>query len=100
MERAAEAPTTERIQEQIMADATPAGGTVKMEKVGAVAKVLEITAQSKKSFKAAIRKGVERANQTVKGIEGAWIKEQKVRVKDSKIVGFRVDMKVTFVLEE
>jgi hypothetical protein len=65
-----------------------------------IAKVLEITAESKKSFKDAIRKGVERANETVKGIEGAWIKEQKVLIKKGEIVGYRVDMKVTFVLEE
>jgi flavin-binding protein dodecin len=65
-----------------------------------VAKVLEITAQSKKSFKAAIRKGVERANQTVKGIEGAWIKEQKVLIEKGEIVGYQVDMKITFVLDD
>ncbi len=65
-----------------------------------VAKVIEVTSESETSFEDAIRKGLQRASQSVKNIEGAWIKEQKVRIKDSKIVGFRVDMKVTFVLEE
>lgn len=32
-------------------------------------------------------------------IEGAWVKEQKVLVEDGNIVGFRVDLKVTFVLD-
>lgn len=65
-----------------------------------VAKVMEITAESERSFEDAIRAGLQRASQTVKHIEGAWIKEQKVRVNDGKIVGYRVDMKVTFVLNE
>ena len=65
-----------------------------------VAKVVEITAESERSFEDAVRQGLSRASQTIKHIEGAWIKEQKVRVSDGKIVGYRVDMKVTFVLNE
>ena len=65
-----------------------------------VAKVVEITAESERSFEDAVRQGLSRASQTIKHVEGAWIKEQKVRVSDGKIVGYRVDMKVTFVLNE
>ncbi|MEM7310439.1 MAG: dodecin family protein [Planctomycetota bacterium] len=64
-----------------------------------VAKVVEITAESKKSFEDAMSKGIERASKTLKGIKGAWVKEQKILVKGGKIVAYRVDMKVTFVLD-
>ncbi len=64
-----------------------------------VAKVIEISAESKKSFEDAIRKGIKTASSTVTNIKGAWIKEQQVRVKDGEIAAFRVDMKVTFILE-
>ena len=65
-----------------------------------VAKVLEITAESEKSFDDAIAHGIERASKTVDGIQGAWIKEQKVLVHKGKVSGYRVDMKVTFVLKD
>ncbi len=65
-----------------------------------VAKVVEITASSTKSFEDAIQAGIARASKTIEGIQGAWIKEQKAIVKDGKITEFRVDMKVTFILKD
>lgn len=64
-----------------------------------VAKVVEITAASPKSFEDAIQTGITRASKTLEDIQGAWVKEQKVVVKGNKIVEYRVDMKVTFVLK-
>ncbi|AGA32772.1 protein of unknown function DUF1458 [Thioalkalivibrio nitratireducens DSM 14787] len=64
-----------------------------------VAKVTEITAESTESFEDAIRQGIERASETLHGIRGAWVKEQKVRVESGKITSYRVDLKVTFVLD-
>jgi flavin-binding protein dodecin len=66
----------------------------------AVAKVVEITASSTKSFEDAIRAGIARASKTIEGIQGAWIKEQKAIVKNGEITEFRVDMKVTFLLKD
>ncbi|MBN1360455.1 MAG: dodecin domain-containing protein [Sedimentisphaerales bacterium] len=63
-----------------------------------VAKVIEISAASSEGFEDAVRQGIARASETVNDIRGAWIKEQQVRVENGKIVEFRVDMKVTFVL--
>ncbi|HEU5062046.1 MAG TPA: dodecin family protein [Solirubrobacterales bacterium] len=65
----------------------------------AVAKIIEITAQSSASFEDAIQQGIEKAAETVHNIEGAWVKEQKVVVTDGNITGYRVDLKVTFVLD-
>ena len=65
-----------------------------------VAKTSEISASSSKSFEDAIEKGIKKMSETVDNIEGAWIKEQKVVVKDGDIEEYRVTMKVTFVLKD
>ncbi len=64
-----------------------------------VAKVIELTATSQKSFEDAINQGITRASSTLKNVEGAWIKEQKVMIKDGKITAYRVNMMITFILE-
>lgn len=65
-----------------------------------VAKHIEITADSDKSFKDAIQQGITRAGKTVKGIRSAWIKDQMVLVDDDEVTTYRVNMKVTFVLDD
>jgi flavin-binding protein dodecin len=65
-----------------------------------VAKVTEITASSEKSFEDAIQLGIERASKTLDKVQGAWISEMKVDVDDGKVVGYRVNMRVTFVLKD
>ncbi len=65
-----------------------------------VARTSEITAASTKSFEDAVRKGIKRFNKTIKHIEGAWIKEQKVIVENGEVSEYRVTMKVTFVLDD
>ena len=65
-----------------------------------VARVTEITASSKKSFEDALNVGVDRACKTLKNVEGAWIQDQKVVIRDGKIVEYRVNMKVTFILAD
>ena len=63
-----------------------------------VAKVIELTSTSEKSFEDAIQKGIARADKTLKNVESGWIKEQKVVVTNGKITAYRVNMLVTFVL--
>jgi hypothetical protein len=65
-----------------------------------IAKISEISASSKKSFEDAVRQGIKRFASTVNNVEGAWVKEQKVVVDGGKITEFRVNMMVTFVLNE
>ena len=64
-----------------------------------VAKVTEISSVSDKGFQEAIEEGIRRANQTLKNVTGAWVKEQQVKVEGGRITGYQVNMKVTFVLE-
>ena len=63
-----------------------------------IAKVIEISSSSKKSFEDAIQQGIARAHNTLENVVGAWIKEQKVVVKNGKITEYRVHMQLTFVL--
>ena len=65
-----------------------------------VARVTEIIASSPKSFEDAVAKGVERANKTLDGLSGAWVEGQKVIIKDGKVAEYRVNLKVTFVLND
>jgi flavin-binding protein dodecin len=64
-----------------------------------VAKVSEISTRSDKSFEDAIVSGLARAGKTLRNITSAWVKEQRVDVKDGKIVGYQVNMLITFVLD-
>jgi flavin-binding protein dodecin len=64
-----------------------------------VAKNIEISAESTTSFEDAIKQGIEKAANSVHNIRGAWVKEQQVRIEDGKVTTYRVDMKVTFVLD-
>jgi flavin-binding protein dodecin len=63
-----------------------------------VAKVIEITSSSPDSFQDAIEQGIERASQTLKNIQGAWVKEQQLSIEDGKITAYRVNLMITFVL--
>lgn len=65
-----------------------------------VARTTEISASSKKGFEEAIEKGIKRCTETIKNVEGAWIKEQKILVKDGGVSEYRVTMKVSFVLTD
>lgn len=65
-----------------------------------VARVTEISSRSDKSFEDAINQAIDRANRTLRNVKGGWIKEQAVDVEDGRIIGYRVNMLVTFVLDE
>lgn len=66
----------------------------------AIAKVSEIIASSTKSFDDAIQNGLKRANKTLRGVSGAWVKSMRVELKNGKIQEYRVSLKVTFVLSD
>jgi flavin-binding protein dodecin len=64
-----------------------------------VAKVIEVTATSTKSFDDAVKAGIEKSGESLRQIKGAWVSEQKVDVEDGQIVAYRVTLRITFVLE-
>ncbi len=65
-----------------------------------VARITEISSVSKVSFQDAIEQGVARANQTLKNLKGAWVKDQEVTIDNGKITGYKVILKVTFILTD
>lgn len=66
-----------------------------------IARVTEIKASSKVSFDDAIKVGISRAHKTLKNVKSAWIENQEVLIDDDGAVAeYRVQMKVTFILED
>lgn len=64
-----------------------------------VAKNIEVSSTSNKSFEDAIQKGIAEVTKTVKNVQGAWVKEQKVGISDGNINSYHVVMIVSFVID-
>ena len=65
-----------------------------------VATVTELSAISSESFEAAINEAVARANKTLRGVQSAWVKDMNVMIEDGNITGYKVNLEITFVLED
>jgi len=65
-----------------------------------VARVTEISATNPDGIEAAINEAVHRATSTLRNVEGAWVKDMNVLISDGNIVGYKVNLAVTFVLED
>jgi dodecin len=65
-----------------------------------VARVIEISSTSDKSFEDAIRQGIARVGKTMRHLRSAWIKEQEVQLDGEKIMAYKVNMMITFVVED
>jgi hypothetical protein len=66
-----------------------------------VAKVTEILSSSPISFDDAIKTGVARAQKTLRNLKSAWVQSQEVELDEKgQIAKYRVQLKVTFVLED
>lgn len=65
-----------------------------------VAKVTEISAGSSESFEDAISKGIARASKTIRGIQSAWVNEQNVIIENGRVSEWRVNLRVSFILDD
>jgi flavin-binding protein dodecin len=65
-----------------------------------VARVTELSCTSSESFEDAVRQGIARAQRTLRGVKGAWVKEQRVNVGENGAIEFQANILVTFVLED
>ncbi len=65
-----------------------------------VARVTEISSTSDVSFEDAIKQGISRASKTLRNVKGAWIKEQQIDIENERITRYRVNMLVTFILDD
>jgi dodecin len=59
----------------------------------------EISATSPNSFEDAINEGINRATSRLRNVEGAWVKDMNVLISEGNIVGYKVNLAVTFMLE-
>ena len=65
-----------------------------------VAKVIELSSTSQQSFEDAIKRGVQRASSSLRGVQSAWVKEQTVQIDNGQINGYRVNLMITFIMED
>ncbi len=65
-----------------------------------VARVTELSATSDQSFEDAINQGIQRATSTLRNVEGAWVKDMNVLISDGNIRGYKVNLAITFVLDD
>lgn len=66
----------------------------------AVARITEIIASSKESWEDAARQAIARAAKTLRGITGIEVLRQNAKVENGRIAEYRVDCRITFVLEK
>lgn len=64
----------------------------------AIAKTIEVIASSTQGMEAAVRDGIAKVGETIDNIEGAWVKDTKVVVRDGSVAEWRVTMVVTFIV--
>lgn len=62
-------------------------------------KVIEVLAESDKSWEDAATKAVAQASKSVHGIKSLYIKDLEAKVDGNKIVQFRINAKITFQLD-
>jgi dodecin len=65
-----------------------------------VARVTELSAISETGFEDAINQAVTRATKTLRGVQGCWVKDQNVMIEDGRITGYKVNVEITFELED
>ena len=65
-----------------------------------VARVTEMSAVSDQSFEDAVNMAIKRATSTLRNVESAWVKDQNVLIENNNITGYKVNLAITFVLEE
>ncbi|WP_036382528.1 dodecin family protein [Muricauda sp. MAR_2010_75] len=65
----------------------------------AVLKVIEVLANSDKSWEDATKNALDQATKSVKNIRSVYINEQSATVKDGKIDNYRVNVKITFEVQ-
>ena len=65
-----------------------------------VARIIELSATSEESFEDAINEAISRATRTLRGVEGAWVKDRNVLIENGTITGYKVNLAVTFLLED
>jgi flavin-binding protein dodecin len=64
-----------------------------------IMKVIEVLANSEKSWEEATRKAVKQAAESVENIKSVFVQSQSAVVDGNNITEFRVNLKVTFEVD-
>jgi dodecin len=70
------------------------------ERTMSMVKVIELSSESPESWEDATRQAVERASRTIRNIRSVWVKECEAVVDGNNVSQFRVNLKVSFLLDE
>ena len=65
----------------------------------AVLKVIELMADSPKSWEDATQRAIKKASKSLKNIRSAWVQDQSVVVEKGKVVAYRICVKITFAVD-
>jgi flavin-binding protein dodecin len=68
--------------------------------MGTVVKVIELIAQSEKSWDDAAQNAITEAAKTVKDIRSIWVDNMTAEVKNNRIVSYRLNVKLSFVVAD
>ena len=63
-------------------------------------KIIEVLAESEKSWEDAAQNAIDEAAKSVRGIKSIYIKEIEATVENGKIAAYRINAKVSFLIEE
>lgn len=63
-------------------------------------KVIEVLAESNESFEVALRNAVAQAAKSVRNIKSVYVKEMNAQVEGDQIVNYRVNAKISFLLDD
>lgn len=66
----------------------------------AIMKVIEIMAESSKSWEDATRIGIRKASKSINGVASAFVQSQSVTVVDGEVAKYRVNLKLTFKVKD
>jgi flavin-binding protein dodecin len=66
----------------------------------ALIKIIELLAESNKSWEDAAEKAVATASKTIHNIRSVWVKNLNAEVKDGKIISWRLNCKISFEKDE
>jgi flavin-binding protein dodecin len=67
--------------------------------MAAMVKVIEVLAQSEKSWDDAAKVALEEASKTIRGIQSIYVQDMQAVVEDGRIAKYRINAKISFLLE-
>lgn len=65
----------------------------------AVVKVIEVLAESPNGWDGATQEALREASKTIKNIKSIYVKEMQAVVENNQIVNYRVNAKISFLVE-